>query len=220
MNPKDARLTSARFEALFLTVPRFTGVIRESLYLNLCKVFDFESCIKDGDTGVDIAKEGRRALRVDRDRWRLDEFELIGQQVLPETVADIGMAIKSGIKTSPFFESRLTLQAVWPMPEEGPDAGSVITKRAVGLTGDDFKRLAGTTLEGVGISIKAISDAFGHQSLAVGPSIVEGSNELMISLSSWKHDELPGKREIEERIVEFCNHFEESVKPFVQGFMD
>ena len=218
VNRDELRLTFVGLRLIHPPRPRFTGTTLHDLYAAMCKRHSFESFEVHGDTGATFSSEGIRDLHIERDRLRVEEEVSVSFDLLKRNFTDMVKLVQEDLNIPAFVEPRIKLRALWPLPQDGPNAVTVLRDQALKLNQDQYDLLNVESLEGVGIVINADLAEHSHLYLDVTPYYRDDS-QLSIDLECYSHASLETPEVIESRLQEFYDYFSTKVTAFIETFM-
>ena len=191
----------------------------QDLFAKICKRHNYESFdTPGGETGTaTFSAEGIRELRIERDRLSIEEDVTVAFDLLKRNFTDQVKVVQEELKIPGFFEPRIKLRALWPLPEGG-SALEALRDRALKLNPDHYSLLGAVSVESVGIVIQADLEELSHMYFEFSPYVRDPS-QLHMDVESYRHQTLETPEVIEALMQEVYDYFNSKVVAFVQTFM-
>ncbi len=190
----------------------------QQLFATICKIHKFESFeATEGSSGAIFRTEGIRELHIERDALSIEEDVTVDFELLKRNFTDQVRIVKEELKIPGFFEPRIKLRALWPLPDGG-NVADVLREKALQLRQDQFDLLGGESLESVGITVQVDLEEFSHMYLELSPYVRDPS-QLHIDVESYRHQAIETPEVIEALLAEVYDYYDHKVRAFVQTFM-
>ena len=184
----------------------------------MCRVHKFEAFEEHGDSGATFRTEGVRELHIERGSLSLEEEVSVSFDLLKRQFADMVKQVKEALNIPGFFEPRMKLRALWPLPNEDASAADVLRDSTLKLTQDQYNLLDVMSVETVGIVINSDLNESTHLYLELTPYTRDAS-QLHIDLERYSHDSLETPEVIESWLQEFYDYYQSNLLSFIESFM-
>lgn len=219
VNKDELRLVFVGLRLQYPQQPRFAGTTLKDLFATICKRHSFEAFDQQAEEGATFSAEGIRELHISRDRLSVEEDVTVSFDLLKRNFADQVKIVQEALTIPGFYEPRLKLRAVWPVPgDEENTAVVALRDRAFNLKQDQYDELGVETLGGIGLVINADLAEHSHLYLELTPYVRDPS-QLHIDVESYSHQTIDTPEVIEARLDELYEYFTTKLARFIQTFM-
>ena len=217
MDRDDLSLSFASLGLMYPELSRFEGTELPRLHAALAERHMFETMTHDHDGAV-LSQEGQQMLTVLRRSLIFDQLAARDINLIKRDFADIVGIIQGRLDIRVFWEPRIVLRALWPVPE-GTDGVALMRRSAVTLNDDQLGALGASDVRGVTLRVSVDEkklDQTKHVNVELGTYLRDPS-QLYIELEQIEHAQIETIALLEQWAQDAYDYFMENVASYADS---
>lgn len=217
MDRDNLSLSFASLGLMYPERPRFEGTLLPRLHAELAERHTFETMTHDHDGAV-LSQEGQQTLTVLRRSLIFDQLAARDINLIKRDFADIVSVVQGRLDIPVFWEPRVVLRALWPVPTS-TDGVALMRRSAVTLNDDQLEVLAASEVRGVTLRVSVDDEKLEqakHVNVELGTYLRDPS-QLYIELEQIEHAQIETIARLEQWAQGAYDYFMENVANFADS---